>query len=112
MNPLVKKKWLEALRSDKYEQTATFLFDRGSYCCLGVLADLYFHEKGYQTERLTPDAYTCLMFENSLDEQGQMPSETIQDWAELCEGDCADFASLNDKGDSFNKIADYIEERY
>lgn len=44
MNPEVKAKWLDALRSGKYEQGFRALCSSGKYCCLGVLADLYVKE--------------------------------------------------------------------
>ena len=33
-------KWVEALRSDRYEQGRGFLCKNDKYCCLGVLCDL------------------------------------------------------------------------
>lgn len=46
MNPEVKKKWLEALRSGKYQKATSRLhytrpLEGDSYCCLGVLCELY-----------------------------------------------------------------------
>ena len=38
MNPEVKTKWLEALRSGKYKQTEGRLRDSVGHCCIGVLA--------------------------------------------------------------------------
>jgi hypothetical protein len=53
MDPEVKVKWLEALRSGKYKQCTGLLKDQNpenekdiSFCCLGVLADLAI-ENGY-----------------------------------------------------------------
>src|SRR4051812_25076359 len=44
MNPEMKTKWLEALRSGKYKQASSRLRRKnefgGSYCCLGVLCDI------------------------------------------------------------------------
>lgn len=41
MNPEAKKLWVEALRSDKYQQGKGALKTiQGSFCCLGVLCDL------------------------------------------------------------------------
>lgn len=41
LNPELKAKWLDALRSGKYQQGRQCLrSDEGCYCCLGVLADL------------------------------------------------------------------------
>ena len=45
MNPEVKTKWVEALRSDKYEQGFGVLRTKtDKFCCLGVLCDLYSQE--------------------------------------------------------------------
>ncbi len=49
MNKRVKKKWVKALRSGKYKKTTGVLRkldknDNPSYCCLGVLCDLYAQE--------------------------------------------------------------------
>jgi len=45
MNPEVKKKWVEALKSGKYKQGQRALHlktsDGSFFCCLGVLCDLY-----------------------------------------------------------------------
>lgn len=48
MNPEVKTRWLEALRSGKFKQGLKSLFSpasstdvgEGSYCCLGVLCEI------------------------------------------------------------------------
>ena len=40
MDADLKAKWLEALRSGKYEQTQGTLRDGDAFCCLGVLCDL------------------------------------------------------------------------
>jgi hypothetical protein len=52
MNPEVKAKWVAALRSGEYVQSdARVLNDgAGSFCCLGVLCDLYSKEAGIEWE--------------------------------------------------------------
>lgn len=41
MDPEIKVKWLEALRSDRFRQGSGFLKDcDGDNCCLGVLAEI------------------------------------------------------------------------
>src|SRR6185503_10300407 len=41
MNPEFKAKWLEALRSGRYQQATDVLRDESNcFCCLGVLADI------------------------------------------------------------------------
>ena len=46
MNPTVKQKWVEALRSGDYQQTQGILKWRNCFCVLGVLCDVYRLEKG------------------------------------------------------------------
>lgn len=51
MNLQIAKKWITALKSGKYHQARGQLWKRSnnrhySYCCLGVLTDLYCKEKG------------------------------------------------------------------
>ena len=50
MNPEVKQKWIDALRSGKYEQGSEKLRSVSGYCCLGVLCDLYAQEHDTQWE--------------------------------------------------------------
>lgn len=40
MKPEIKKRWIEALRSGKYNQGKGYLCKDDSYCCLGVLCEL------------------------------------------------------------------------
>lgn len=40
MDAEIKTKWVEALRSGKYEQGTEQLYSEGKYCCLGVLCDI------------------------------------------------------------------------
>lgn len=50
----VKKKWVAALRSGKYEQGRQFLESNGEYCCLGVavkcgLAEVHVMDRNHYT---------------------------------------------------------------
>ena len=46
MKAELKTKWIEALRSGKYNQGRRALVtNQGSYCCLGVLCDVMGKEK-------------------------------------------------------------------
>lgn len=46
MNPEIKKKWVEALRSNQYKQGGGALRRDNTYCCLGVLCDLHAKDTG------------------------------------------------------------------
>ena len=50
MNTEVKQKWIDALRSGKYEQGSEKLRSVTGYCCLGVLCDIYVQEHNTQWE--------------------------------------------------------------
>lgn len=114
MNPDVKKKWLEALRSGEYKQGKEALrLPDNTFCCLGVLCDLHAKETGNQWLPVDGDMEylggTCVV-----------PDEVMQ-WAGLPEedplvGGLTDqdkkyISCLNDELDyTFSEIADVIEE--
>jgi hypothetical protein len=100
MNALAKK-WVEALRSGKYEQGKNKLRsnDGKQFCCLGVLCQLaaprkwvncggaYFHESG---QSIAPLKVWSKVVGNSNLKQTRL-------------------SALNDSGASFSEIADEIE---
>jgi hypothetical protein len=122
----VKKKWLEALRSGKYEQTSGTLSQDGKYCCLGVLCEVAI-DSGLNIEkkpRYPSSPHTDLM-QYDGDTCALPPS--VQEWAFLKGKKSEDpivtvpyhysngesefsLANLNDDGHSFAEIADLIEE--
>lgn len=132
MKPEIKQKWLEALRSGKFEQARENLYVPAvnGYCCLGVLCEVAIAE-GVEIKR--EDTYY-----GALDEEGNLTedcSETnlpkiVAEWAgldkhpELPEraydstkhGELLNdlrelfLAEINDAGVGFGIIADLIEE--
>jgi hypothetical protein len=85
MDPEIKAKWVEALRSGRYEQGRMMLLHEGRYCCLGVLCDL----QGLPTEHDTIEPYNAI--------------------AALV-GEYDVFVMMNDDDlKTFPEIADYIE---
>lgn len=113
MNQEVKKKWIEALKSGKYKQTANRLRDNTGYCCLGVLCDLYSKEKNID-DFIKREGGDFLFMGHG----GLLP-RIIVDWAELngtnpkiiYKNSNRTLASLNDEGKNFEEIADIIEEK-
>lgn len=105
MDPALKAKWLEALRSGKYAQGEGALCRDSNYCCLGVLADIV--DPNAWIFR-GPDKYsswksfTCFFDEDKDEELG-------------IGGHSNDLMAMND-GDhngrkyTFAEIADWIEE--
>jgi hypothetical protein len=110
MNPQIKQKWVDALRSGDYQQTQRRLHDENGFCCLGVLCDLYGKENNVEWD-LTNNGHNVYVFQ---DKKGILPLSVIE-WAgveddnpEIC-GETP-LSRLNDSGSTFNEIADLIEE--
>jgi hypothetical protein len=107
MNHDIKARWVEALRSGEYEQGVEVLRNRrGQYCCLGVLCDI--SGRGDWLPR-NPYAYSyCGVI-------GALP-DSVMHWAQLKSADPhigkfdRTLSNLNDRGLSFEDIADIIEE--
>lgn len=81
-----KAKWLAALRSGEYSQCKDKLQAGGSYCCLGVAAELGI-------------ARAQGMFVLDEDFLGPASRDGIQET----------LSNMNDNGASFAEIADFIE---
>ena len=129
MNPEVKQKWIDALRSGKYEQGSEKLRTVTGYCCLGVLCDLYSQEhntqwefRGIEETNLQPMDYWY------FGDQSEFLPESVMDWAGLKtpnpnvridveDGDednwyyQDEIANVNDSGYSFNQIAEVIQQQ-
>ena len=105
-----KEKWLKALRSGEYEQGTGCLRNKynfvNEYCCLGVIGDLAVKEglaiwtdTGWikpkhspkRADELLPKHFAESKFGISIVQQAKL-------------------ARRNDRGDTFEEIANYIEE--
>lgn len=130
MNQDVKQKWIAALRSGDYKQTREQLRRNGenSYCCLGVLTDLYDKDETVGSEdHWCGDlySYTC---EGAKYKAESVLPQPVMEWAGLkdynpsvkysrdttdSELDILSLAYLNDHEYlSFEQIANLIEEQY
>lgn len=117
MNPEIKGKWLTALRSGDYVQGKGLLCrvkkdGSKTYCCLGVLTDLYIQEKGLEWEH----GVSFLHFD---DEDAILPLP-VGNWSGVSgtglfrneEGEIEELASVNDTSDNFDKVIQIIEEKF
>ena len=128
MKPEIKEKWVKALRSGKYSQCrhALHIQDDG-FCCLGVLADLM--EPRWEVVEGSEDA-RCSYQDGNKREESLLPI-TVCRWAGLDELDrnvkipsrlsgplqlgptkaaATCLTELNDRGATFEEIADIIEK--
>ena len=128
MNPEVKQKWIDALRSGKYEQGSEKLRSVSGYCCLGVLCDLYAQEhnvewefRGNEETNLQPQDYWY------FEDQSEFTPDSVRDWAGLPHGNptvrvyCSnsededfytdEIANVNDSGYTFIDLSKIIEQQ-
>lgn len=90
--------WVDALRSGEYQQCQETLHNGKGYCCLGVYA---------KVNNLATDEFMV----SSDCVEG--PQSVYEDIRQVLDNDLVDdLIQMNDGGDSFKDIADYIEERY
>jgi len=115
MKKEVAEKWVEALRSGKYNQSKGFLHrtleDNNGFCCLGVLCDIsglghwdtYGSYEVYRTGSFVADItlpYGVMLWAGMKDASGDR------------EGKKLPLSTLNDNGYSFSRIADIIEKEW
>lgn len=133
MNQEVKRLWVEALRSGDYQQGRNYLiedetFSKPSYCCLGVLCELYRQEVGgfweYQREDDAVYSFVAKDDEEGCDASTTLLPSLVMEWAELSGSDPAveiedgslqyrncTLSALNDDGRNFEFIANIIENQ-
>ena len=113
MNSQIKQLWLDALRSGEYKQKRRKLRDTNSFCCLGVLCDLYAKEHGKEWDYDKGENYYY------FEEADTGLAKSVMNWAGLTEeypevimnGQIypTDLATINDDyGFNFNQIAELI----
>lgn len=102
MKKAIKNRWIKALRSGEYQQAKGRLqTENGDMCCLGVLYDIQF------------DGYWILNEGSprwSIEGRDAIMSLRFQESVGLLEHEESVLTCMNDRGCSFNQIADYIEE--
>jgi predicted nucleotidyltransferase len=126
MDPVIKEKWINALRSGEYKQGKGCLYNGESFCCLGVLFDIMTKEnptKYYWGDKrfFEKNKFTYIP-NNDIDSSGiVLPNFLVEDK----DIDIVKYGSgflfgpyvedslwwLNDQNVSFNEIADIIEEK-
>lgn len=112
MNPIIKDKWIAALKSGEYTQGPSRLKirydnDEIRHCCLGVLCELA------RVESITNEYPLLSSYAFGASKHtatNTMPASDVLTWAELAAYQADVLAGLNDSGWSFDRIAEYIQE--
>jgi hypothetical protein len=114
MDKVIKRRWVEALRSGKYKQGKNRLNGKDGFCCLGVLCDLAvedgvgsWHDYGDEGNKYFDDLGRI---------EATLLPLAVQQWSGLWSetGDIGrgrSLSRLNDDGVSFRRIARKIERR-
>ena len=103
MNTITKKKWINALKSGKYEQGMSCLREGNSYCCLGVLCAITGNAKNRNMRWGFP--IPGIIGETLDDTSGDpRPFMGLSVKMQLR------LAEMNDHGSSFEEIAKYISK--
>lgn len=106
MDAELKGKWVKALRSGKYKQGAGYLNSVRGFCCLGVLCDISGLGKWHDIptvdmecrQYVFDDARSRTTIPPVLAVTMGLPSLII-----------GPLVNMNDDGETFAKIADFIE---
>lgn len=80
MNPVIRTRWADALRSGDYGQTNQALHDSEGHCCLGVLCDIYAQDMGTEWHHYQVDSFKLRL--TGLEQEDYLPKEVV-DWAEF-----------------------------
>jgi hypothetical protein len=98
----VKKVWVEALRSGRYQQgTGVLRNEQNEFCCLGVLCDLG-EKKAWHRPHGEDWGYEDPYCQH-------MPPGSVYEGAFLTSAEGGTVAEMNDSGKTFAEIADWIE---
>ncbi len=93
----IKKKWVIALKSEKFKQANGVLKNELGYCCLGVLCEV---------QKIEPDGYSYSGLDNP-------DPEVLRVLTQIKDGDTRSFEGIlvrmNDYSRNFSEIADWIE---
>lgn len=124
MKKKIADKWVEALRSGKYQQGRFRLNEDGNFCCLGVLCEIAV-EEGIAKKFISTDRKGTRIYGYSSGDDGfpeyTAPDSEIMKWSGLktnsgsvmTSDGAMSLVSLNDnRGYSFSQIADFIEKNY
>jgi hypothetical protein len=110
MNPEIKSKWIEALRSGDYAQDKYVLHSEKGFCCLGVLCDITGLGEWKFMDGNPPKFFYQTNDTSWLDNEFYLPPKVKEFCDFTLEDARKDLSSMNDEGKSFSEIADWIEE--
>ena len=108
LNKEIKEKWINALRSGEYTQGQGYLYIENSdgtesFCCLGVLEYICGTPKKDMKEIAMPAGLNERKSSTELEYTYEEDNDDYTTWEDK-------LASMNDLGNSFEAIAQFIEK--
>jgi hypothetical protein len=105
LDPDFKTKWLDALRSGEYSQAGGFLRTDFGFCCLGVACDVLNADGWWRNSGAFGRIYDW------ANAEGGVHDNEVSGGLPFIDNKIAGYlANTNDRGASFEEIADWIEE--
>jgi hypothetical protein len=108
MKPDIKEKWITALESGEYRKGKGHLRSGDSFCCLGVLCDLYHKETNNgEWKRIDPSGNVYYFLNN-----GMYLPDVVCDWAGVIwtAGHVDTLANINDTTIGFDEVIKRIKD--
>jgi hypothetical protein len=127
MKQNIMKKWVKALRSGKYKQgesylKATWTKQGTKHCCLGVLCELYNDTMKQNKKKCIKETVNKDTVVHKFGQSDTLLPNAVKKWAGLRTNDgefkiekdvwTSSLTDMNDFGDTFKKIATFIENHY
>lgn len=123
MNKEIKEKWITALESGEYLKGDNALRVDNTYCCLGVLCDLYRKENnkvewkkasGPNIVKLNNVSRCDVFGMGGIDDSWGVLPEIVKNWAELEENNpqvynSKNLATINDRNKTFKEVIEAIK---
>lgn len=118
MNSTIKEKWVAALRSGEYSQGKSWLRspprvstspNPHTFCCLGVLCDIYQKETGKGEWRPPTNGHHYHFEDGVGDESRTSTPAQVVIWSNIDTRMLPVLTFLNDHGSTFEEIAERIE---
>lgn len=113
MNHEIKTKWLAALRSGDYRKSVHvlkryFTTTKPGYCCMGVLCDIIKDDFGHASDLLEQNEPGS--FHNAKKSKFAVLDQSALHFTGVSPQHQRTLTSMNDKGATFERIANYIEK--
>ena len=109
MNPMIKAEWITALRSGDYKQSRFALKQGDEFCCLGVLCDIVKSKVNGSWIGLIHSDRDAFCINGHAGPVSTLPLE-VRNLTGLMGLEENTLVGKNDAGETFERIADYIEK--